>query len=138
MWTILEVDRIFGANTYLKPRCHKGRAYLFLTPDARKYKRSLLNSLKSLQPEYPEGRKGLYLVFGIHRPKDLSNMVKLTEDAIAEYFGLNDVEWDWMLILKKKTKHPKEWVAFSFSGSDFGEDKLEVDWDEFLPEADRS
>lgn len=110
------VGRIYGANTYLKPFSRGKVSRLYLHPEARAYKERIIRELSQLQIELPAKRVGLLLIFGVNRKKDTSNMVKLTEDAIAQYFGLNDVEWNWIIAWRKTIpKGESEWVAFAFS-----------------------
>ena len=111
------VNKIFGSNTYLRPGIAKsGKPYLYLQPEARAYKAQIKKTLQSQNYSLISNRQGLILVFGINRDKDVTNMVKLTEDAIAEYYQLNDIDWKWSIAYKYHIKaRSKEWVAFGFS-----------------------
>ncbi len=111
------VNKIFGSNTYLRPGISKsGRPYLYLQPEARVYKDQIKKTLQVQRYSLAPIRQGLILVFGINRDKDVTNMVKLTEDAIAEYYRLNDIDWTWSIAYKYHIKdRSKEWIAFGFS-----------------------
>lgn len=100
-----EVDRVFGENYYLKPRCQGGRAYLYMPPKAKRYKEELLRqlSLQVSSSSFPYGQvfpKRLVYHFYISRDRDVSNMIKVTEDAVAEAIGVDDSVWEEVVARK--------------------------------------
>lgn len=96
---VVEVERVFGENFYLKPRCSGGRAHLYMTPEAKRYKKALIEALKQ-QVEgsgFPWGKlfpKKVSYTFIIGRDRDVGNMIKVTEDALSEAIGVDDSVWE--------------------------------------------
>lgn len=96
---LVEVDKVFGENFYLKPRCSGGRAHLYMTPDAKKYKKFLIEGLKEQVEKtgFPWGKvfpKKVSYTFIIGRDRDVGNMIKVTEDALSEAIGVDDSVWE--------------------------------------------
>lgn len=94
-----EVSRIFGENFYLKPgRSRGGSSHLYMSPEARKYKKELYEKLREQVESgaFPYGREFPQRVvyeFRITKDRDVSNMIKVTEDALSDAIGVDDSVW---------------------------------------------
>lgn len=121
---VAEVRRIFSENFYLKPgysrgkRSNKGKGgngsgpYLYLAPEARKYKKELIEKLQEEVSEkgFPYGKEFPYKVsytFLVNKDRDVTNMIKVTEDALSEAIGVDDSVWE-EVVAKKVIKEDLE------------------------------
>lgn len=98
----IPVRKIWSENSYLKPGISKsGRPYLYVSPQAKLYKDQIRSGLSG--KEKPLKIWGLCFVFHL-RPsrarRDVTNMVKLTEDAISELWGVDDSSWSFVSSFK--------------------------------------
>lgn len=114
---VAEVRRIFSENFYLKPGYSRGRGskkgkggksggpYLYLAPEARKYKKDLIDRLQEEVSEkgFPYGKEFPYKVsytFLVNKDRDVTNMIKVTEDALSEAIGVDDSVWEEVVAKK--------------------------------------
>lgn len=93
-----EVDRVFGENFYLKPGKSKEGTHLYMTPQAKRYKRMLYEQLKEQVESgaFPYGKEFPQKVvyeFRITKDRDVTNMIKVTEDALSDAIGVDDSVW---------------------------------------------
>ena len=103
-----EVSRVFSENFYLKPGVSKGArrgkgkngrgAYLYLSPEARTYKKELIPKLEeeARRAGFPYGKELPFRVcytFLLNKNRDVTNMIKVTEDALSEAIGVDDSVW---------------------------------------------
>jgi len=95
-----EVSSIFSENFYLKPgRSKKGGLYMYLHPEAKRYKQKLIRQFTEQMKEngFPYGKAFPFKVvytFYVLTEKDVTNMIKVTEDAFSEAIGVDDSVWD--------------------------------------------
>jgi Holliday junction resolvase RusA-like endonuclease len=98
-----EVSSIFSENFYLKPgRSKKGGLYMYLHPEAKKYKEKLIKQFTEQIKEngFPYGKAFPFKVvynFYVLTERDVTNMIKVTEDAFSEAIGVDDSVWDTVL-----------------------------------------
>jgi Holliday junction resolvase RusA-like endonuclease len=98
-----EVSSIFSENFYLKPgRSKKGGLYMYLHPEAKKYKEKLIKQFTEQIEEngFPYGKAFPFKVvynFYVLTERDVTNMIKVTEDAFSEAIGVDDSVWDTVL-----------------------------------------
>lgn len=94
-----EVSKIFSENSYLKPgRTRKGSSYLYLSPQARRYKEKLIEQFTEQMKKngFPYGKAFPFMIvyeFHIIEDRDVTNMIKVTEDAFSEAIGVDDSVW---------------------------------------------
>jgi len=95
-----EVNNIFSENFYLKPgRSKKGSLYMYLHPEAKRYKERLIKQFTEQMKEngFPYGKVFPFKVvynFYVLTERDVTNMIKVTEDAFSEAIGVDDSVWD--------------------------------------------
>jgi Holliday junction resolvase RusA-like endonuclease len=98
-----EVSSIFSENFYLKPgRSKKGSLYMYLHPEAKRYKEKLIKQFTEQMKEngFPYGKVFPFKVvynFYVLTERDVTNMIKVTEDAFSEAIGVDDSVWDTVL-----------------------------------------
>ncbi|MHC4560626.1 MAG: RusA family crossover junction endodeoxyribonuclease [Planctomycetota bacterium] len=96
-------------NLYATSRRHGGR---FMTAQGRQYKKSVgwltVDAMMRQVWEYKGGRiaLGIGLVFPNKRRRDISNCIKILEDAISEVLGFDDRVVDSVLV--QRLKNDKE------------------------------
>ncbi len=105
-----QVGRVFSENFYLKPGYSRGRrgqggVYLYLSPEARRYKSRLLKELErevrnSGFPVGEEFPRRVVYNFYISKDRDVTNMIKVTEDALSEAIGVDDSVWSEVVAKK--------------------------------------
>lgn len=95
-----EVNSIFSENFYLKPgKSKKGGLYMYLHPEAKRYKEKLIKQFTEQIKEngFPYGKVFPFKVvytFYVLTERDVTNMIKVTEDALSEAIGVDDSVWD--------------------------------------------
>ena len=93
----------------------------WLTKEAKEFKKFMIASIqvkriKLLHDE--EGPLAIHFRFGIWRDKDVTNCLKLCEDAICEALGIDDIVFQGVTATKEKVAKGEEFLAFDISAYD--------------------
>ena len=123
---VLEVPskELFSSNTQLAPgKTKTGRPYLYLSEDARKYKKWIAHVLELRYGDQRgviqshlkhSGYVELILAFYVRERRDTTNMVKTVEDAIAEWIGVDDGLWSRVSLIRLPSMVDHEGFAAIF------------------------
>jgi Holliday junction resolvase RusA-like endonuclease len=100
-------------NAYTQGRGHGRRV---LTAEARAYKADVITQARTAYPHWQPGEHlalTLRLYFKDKRRRDITNTIKLLEDALAEAFGFDDCRVDDIRITRAgiDAEAPRCWVV---------------------------
>lgn len=111
----LWVDRPTSVNRWV--RCGKSKSgvpYAYKTREARDYEKELLNELEKNYPNVKNLGKiasveiyHIEFIFIGNIREDVSNLVKITEDAFSRFIGIDDRSWNSIKIQKIKANLDK-------------------------------
>ena len=92
----------------------KSRAYKQYENDLKTYLLTLdLPKLKPKQPYY------LFLIFGIPKQQDCSNGIKLFEDILSDFLGINDRDVGSLYVRKEVTKKSDCFIKFNIFDNEY-------------------
>ena len=100
----------------LKPistnKIYKGRRYL--SAEAKKFKEDARMHLRQNFQEYniPAGELHMFYRFGLSRKMDVDNCVKLFQDALCDYLGIDDSRIRTFTAQRDKVKAGQEFIEF--------------------------
>lgn len=94
------------------------------SPRAKQFERdiAILLAMKAKDIKVPDGELTIHWRFGISRRFDVSNAVKLAEDEICKFLGIDDRRFSGMTLVRVPVKRGKEFISFqilSYQESDF-------------------
>ena len=93
-------------------KMYTGRRYL--SAEAKRFKAECVARMRLHKVTIPdkETPMELHLRFGLSRDMDVSNAIKVFEDAVAEATGINDIQFQGITAVKEKVRGGQEYIAF--------------------------
>lgn len=116
MEVLMEAELGMDVVIELKPistnRIYKGKRYL--SAEARKFKEDARMYLRQCFQEYniPAGDLHVYYRFGVSRKMDVDNCVKLFQDVLCDYLGIDDSRIRAVTAIRDKVSIRSEFIGF--------------------------
>lgn len=107
--------RINNISALSVNRAYKGRR--FRTPDHKMYKDRLAIEFRRFKLPLIDDRAFIYIKFGITDQQDVTNGIKMFEDALCNHIGINDRKVGMLICEKEVVKRVDRFIEFGIYNS---------------------